>query len=69
MDQWESQILARVMLRAWCIIVTGEENRALVEQMHLRWAPDADAALAMAEGLVGADASVTVIPNGVGVIL
>ena len=30
---------------------------------------DADAALAMAEGLVGADATVTVIPNGVGVIL
>ena len=69
MDQWEAQILARVMLRATCIIVTGEENRALVEQMHLRWAPDADAALAMAEDLVGADASVTVIPNGVGVIL
>ena len=69
MDQWEAQILARVMLRATCIIVTGEENRALVEQMHLRWAPDADAALAMAEDLVGADATVTVIPNGVGVIL
>ena len=69
MDQWEAQILARVMLRASCIIVTGEENRALVEQMHLRWAPDADAALAMAEALVGADATVTVIPNGVGVIL
>ena len=68
-DQWQAQILSRVMAKAACIIVTGEENRALVEKMHMIWAPDADAALKAAVGMVGEDYSVTVIPDGVGVIL
>ncbi|MDD3335965.1 MAG: nickel-dependent lactate racemase [Eubacteriales bacterium] len=69
MDQWEAQILARVMNHATCIFVTGEENRALVEQMHLRWAATADDALAQAQELLGPDATVAVIPDGVGVII
>lgn len=69
MDQWEAQILARVMLKAYCWFVTGEENRALVESMHMRWAPDADTALAQATALLGENATVTVIPDGVGVIV
>ena len=68
-DQWEAQILARIMLKAVCIFVTGEENRGLIESMHIRWAPDADTALAQALGIVGKDGTVTVIPDGVGVIL
>lgn len=69
MDQWEAQILARVMEKATCFFVTGEENRALIEAMHMRWAPDADAALAEALNLLGENATVTVIPDGVGVIV
>jgi len=69
MDQWEAQILARVMGKAVCWFVTGEENRELVETMHLRWAPDADTALAEATAMLGENASVTVIPDGVGVIV
>ena len=69
MDQWEAQILARVMFKADCWFVTGEENRELIESMHLRWAPDADTALAEATEKLGADATVTVIPDGVGVII
>ena len=69
MDQWEAQILARVMHKAECIFVTGEENRELIETMHMRWAPNVDAALCMAKERLGADASVTVIPDGVGVIV
>jgi len=69
MDQWEAQILARVMLKADCWFVTGEENRELIESMHLNWAPDADTALAKATEKLGADATVTVIPDGVGVIV
>lgn len=68
MDQWEAQILARVMRRATCFFVTGEENRALIEAMHLRWSPDVNTALEEASALVGENASVTVIPDGVGVI-
>ncbi|MBQ7867344.1 MAG: nickel-dependent lactate racemase [Clostridia bacterium] len=69
MDQWEAQILARVQGKANCWFVTGEENRQLVETMHMRWAPDADTALDEATKLLGENATVTVIPDGVGVIV
>jgi nickel-dependent lactate racemase len=69
MDQWEAQILARVLLKAECIFVTGEENRAMIERMHMKWAPTVDAALSIAESRLGPDATVAVIPDGVGVIV
>lgn len=68
MDQWEAQILARVMQKARCWFVTGEENRELIQSMHLLWAPDVDTALAEATALLGEKATVTVIPDGVSVI-
>ncbi len=68
MDQWEAQILARVQNRATVFFVTGAENRALVERMHMRWSPDVNAALRDATTLLGENATVTVIPDGVGVI-
>ncbi len=68
-DQWEAQILARIQLKAECIFVTGEENRALVEAMHMKWAASADEALAMATARLGEESTVTVIPDGVGVIV
>ena len=69
MDQWEAQILARIMGKATCIFVTGEENRELVTKMHLKWAPDADTALNMATEILGSFSRVIVIPDGVSVIL
>ncbi|MBR4359409.1 MAG: nickel-dependent lactate racemase [Clostridia bacterium] len=67
-DQWQAQILARVMEKASVWIATGRERRAIVEGMHLHWAPDADTALAQATALLGETSTVTVIPNGVSVI-
>ena len=37
--------------------------------MHMRWAPDVDTALIQALEKHGANARVTVIPDGVGVIV
>ncbi len=68
MDQWEAQILARVQTKATCYFVTGAENRALIEEMHMIWEPDVNAALSDATKQLGEDSSVTVIPDGVGVI-
>lgn len=68
-DQWQAQILARVMQKATVIFVTDGANRALLEAMHMRWAPDVNAALEQAVQLVGANADVTAIPDGVGVIV
>ena len=69
MDQWEAQILARVMSKATCWFVTGSENRELIETMHMKWASDVDSALAEATVLLGEGSTVTVIPDGVGVII
>ncbi len=69
MDQWEAQILARVMRKAHCVFVTGEENRALIEDMHMTWAGSLEQAMDIAGKLVGHDATVAVIPDGVGVIV
>ncbi len=68
MDQWEAQILARVHSKATCYFVTGEENRSLIEAMHMVWQPDVNTALQAALEQLGENATVTVIPDGVGVI-
>ncbi len=68
-DQWEAQILARVLMKARVVFVTGEENRTLIEDMHMTWAPDLPSAMDIAEGIVGLDASVVAIPDGVGVVV
>lgn len=69
MDQWQAQILARVQQRAKCIFVTTEDNRAMLEDMHMFWAPTVNDALRMAGDMLGGEPSVTVIPDGVGVIV
>ena len=68
-DQWQAQILARVQNRAQCLVVTGPENRALVESMHMMWASDPNQALRQARALVSDSPRVVVIPNGAGVIV
>ena len=68
-DQWQAQILARVMRRARCIFVAGRENREMIEKMHMYWAGNLEDAMDTADSLAGKNASVAVIPDGVGVIV
>ena len=68
-DQWQAQILARIMSRFEVYFVCGARDRALVEAMHMRWAPDVNAALQQAILRRGGRARVAVIPDGVGVIV
>lgn len=68
-DQWEAQILCRILLQHPVILVT-KAPKEMVEEMQMHWAPDFATALQMADGLVGQkDAPVTVIPDGVSVIV
>ena len=69
MDQWEAQILARVLGKATCIFVTGAENRQLIEAMHMIWAGSLADAMHAAEGITGPNSTVAAIPDGVGVII
>ena len=68
-DQWEFQILARIMCKHRVIFVTVPEQRQTILDMKLDWAPDVDAALAMAREEKGSDAHLVVIPNGISVMV
>lgn len=68
-DQWQSQILARVLMHHTVIIVTRPEMKLAVEEMKMRYAPTLEDAIDYAKALKGESASVTVVPDGVSVIV
>ena len=68
-DQWESQILARVLLKARVVFVSSCDD-SLVRDMHMIPAHGAAEAMEIAKSLVGRpDYTVTVVPDGVSVIV
>ncbi len=68
-DQWEAQILCRVLMNYHVIMVT-QAPRRMVEAMHMTYASDFDEALKLADQhLEKVDADITVIPDGVSVIV
>ena len=68
-DQWQSQILARVLLKAKVIFVSACDDQ-IVRDLHMIPAHSPAEALEMAKTLVGKpDYTVTVIPDGVSVIV
>jgi nickel-dependent lactate racemase len=68
-DQWEAQILARVLNKCSVILVSNFCNPEIVRAMHLLQAPDLETALAMARERAGKNADIIVIPDGVSVIV
>ena len=68
-DQWQSQILARVLMEHTVILVTRPELKTVAEEMKMRYAETLAEALDYARALVGEGASVTVVPDGVSVIV
>ena len=68
-DQWQSQIFARVLLKARVIFVSSCDEQ-LVKDLHMIPAKRVDEALEIAKKLVNKeDYTVTVIPDGVAVIV
>ncbi len=68
-DQWESQILARILMKHPVILVTDQCDEKLVKDMHMMHASSLEKAMQMAFGMKGENATVTVIPDGVSVIV
>lgn len=66
-DQWQSQILARILLKYKLIFVTRQENRDIIEDMKMIYAPSLKEAMKIAREL--GKETVTVIPDGVSVIV
>ena len=68
-DQWQFQILARIMEHHTVIVVTTHFSHDMIRAMHLTPASTLDEALAIARGIVGAQARIAVIPDGVSVVV
>ena len=68
-DQWEFQILSRMMCAHRIIFVSDPAMQATLEEMKLEYAPDLDTALDRAYADRGPDAHLVVIPNGISVIV
>ena len=68
-DQWEYQIQARILMHHPVIYVSRPGMRQTIEEMKMMYAETLDEALAMAHEIVGDDAKITVIPNGIAVIV
>lgn len=68
-DQWEFQILARILSKHTVIMVTDMCDPKMIKSMHMEHAFTFEEALARAFELQGEDAKVTVIPDGVSVIV
>ena len=62
-DQWQTQILCRILKDYRVIFVTRPEMQQIIEEMKMEYAPDLTTALAMA-----GEGTVTAIPDGVSVL-
>ena len=68
-DQWEFQILARILERCTVIMVTDRCDPEMIKAMHMKHAYTIDEALTAAYKLKGKGVGVAVIPDGVSVIV
>ena len=67
-DQWEVQILVRILCRNRVILVTRDCDHAMLRAMGFDTASTLDEALAAATAAMGPDSTIAVIPDGVSVI-
>ena len=68
-DQWQYQILARILEKHHVYFVARKEMEEAVNAMKMEFAPSLEEAYARARALKGASARVAVIPNGVSLII
>ncbi|MEK6265322.1 MAG: nickel-dependent lactate racemase [Clostridium sp.] len=68
-DQWEFQILARILDKFIVIFVTDMCDPCMIKKMHMQHAFTFEEALERALEIKGRDATITVIPDGVSVVV
>ncbi|QZY53742.1 nickel-dependent lactate racemase [Crassaminicella profunda] len=68
-DQWEFQILARILSKYTVIMVTDLCDPEMIKAMHMEHAYTFEEALIRAFAIKGEDAKVGIIPDGVSVIV
>ena len=67
-DQWQSQIFLRILLHHTVIFVSSAPKE-MVESLHMIYSPTIEDAMQKAFDIAGADAQVTVIPDGVSTLV
>ncbi|MTI59020.1 MAG: nickel-dependent lactate racemase [Firmicutes bacterium] len=68
-DQWESQVLARILMHH-TVIMISDLAEVLIKDMHMQKAANLEQAVIMAGNIIGNQQSkITVIPDGVAVIV
>ncbi len=67
-DQWESQILARILSK-FHVVLISQADPALVTAMKMHPAQSVEEALQIAEKLLGRPGSITVVPEGISTII
>lgn len=67
-DQWEAQVLARILCKANVIVVSKDCDPKLFTDMHMMHAYTIEEAIEKAEKLVGKK-QITLIPDGIAVIV
>lgn len=68
-DQWEYQILARILCKHHVLFVADPSAKPLIEDMKMEYCPSLESALDQAYHRKGSDAHLVVIPNGISVIV
>ena len=69
-DQWEAQILARILCKCQrAIIVSEHVDPQIIKDMQMLHASSFAQALDMADKLLGAKEDMVIIPDGVGIII
>jgi len=68
-DQWESQILARILYHHYVIMVSDLIQPEIITNMHMEHTKTFDEALQRAYEIQGKDAKVVVIPDGLAVVV
>ena len=67
-DQWESQILARILSK-FHVVLISEADPELVKAMKMHPVKNLQDALMIAENLLGKQGNITVIPEGISTII
>lgn len=67
-DQWQYQMLARVLVRHRVIFVTRRELAQMVRELKMDYAPNLEKALEMAYADRGRDSHLVILPDGIAVI-
>ncbi len=68
-DQWQTQIMLRVLMRAKVIYIS-EMDDVMVEKMHMIPAHSIGEAIEKAKGILGKEEiTITAVPDGVSVVV